>query len=83
MDIKLRKQPETLYLKEKDNLSLVFGPCKESGCDEADHLPAYRVDGKLLTESMTINAGDIESWEKIPPSKEYPNGLQEIKLKKK
>lgn len=83
VDIKLRKQPETLYLKEKDNLSLVFGPCKESGCDEADHLPAYRVDGKLLTESMTINAGDVESWEKIPPSKEYPNGLQEIKLKKK
>ncbi|MDE6017759.1 MAG: hypothetical protein K2G85_02975, partial [Muribaculaceae bacterium] len=82
VDIKLKKQSETLNLKDRD-ISLIVGPCNESDCGEADRLPAYRVDGKLLTASMTINANDIDSWEKIPPSEKFPNGLEEIKLKKK
>ncbi len=82
VDIKLKKQSETLILKDTE-LSLIVGPCNESDCDEANRLPAYRVNGKLLTASMTINSNDIESWENIPPSEEFPNGLQEIKTKKK
>ena len=63
-----------------DNLQLVVGPCND---DDLDVRVAFRVDGKVLSQSMTINADDIESFENVPPSKEFPNGLCDIRLKKK
>ncbi|MDE7347111.1 MAG: M56 family metallopeptidase [Muribaculaceae bacterium] len=66
-----------------DKVQLVVGPCSEDDCDSSDHLQIFRVDGKVLSQRMTINADDIESLENIPPCDEFPNGLCDIKLKKK
>ena len=66
-----------------DNVQLVVGPCNDENCDSRDDLQIFRVDGEVLSQSMTINTNDIESIENIPPCKEFPNGLCDIKLKKK
>ncbi|MDE6380287.1 MAG: M56 family metallopeptidase [Muribaculaceae bacterium] len=77
---KAQRQENTLNF---DNVQLVVGPCSEEDCDDSDHLQIFRVDGKVLTQKMKINANDIESIENIPSSEEFPNGLVDIKLKKK
>ena len=66
-----------------DNVQLVVGPCDEEDCDAPDDLQVFRVDGKVLSQRMTINANDIESIDNVPPSEEFPKGLCDIKLKKK
>ncbi|MDE5813452.1 MAG: M56 family metallopeptidase [Muribaculaceae bacterium] len=66
-----------------DNVQLIVGPCCDEDCDAADNMETFRVDGKVLSQRMSINANDIESIENIPASEEFPNGLCDIKLKKK
>ncbi len=69
-------------LNKEGEAKLVVGPSNEKDCD-AREVQAFRVDGKLLTESMTIDMSDIESYKNYPPSAEFPGGLCDIKLKKK
>ncbi len=76
------KQESFIKLSKNGGAKLIIGPSSEKDC-EAQEMQAFRVDGKILTESMTVDMRDIESYEILPPSKEFPGGLCDIKLKKK
>ncbi len=78
----IKKEETYIKLSENGSAKLVVGPSEEKECDVGD-TQAFRVDGKLLTESMTIDMSDIESYKVFPPSEEFPGGLCDIKLKKK
>lgn len=81
----LKKHTKTVHVNEVEvnDVKLIVGPCNEKDCDDLANMQAFRVDGKLVTQRMLINANDIESCDNFPPSKEFPYGLCEIKLKKK
>lgn len=70
-----------IQLSKNGGAKLLVGP-RDKDCEVAD-IQAIRVDGKLLTEGMTIDLSDIETSETYPPSDEFPGGLWDIKLKKK
>lgn len=76
------KEETYIKLSENGSAKLVVGPSGEKDCDVRD-MQALRIDGKLLTESMTLDLSDIESYKTFPPSEEFPGGLCDIKLKKK
>lgn len=76
------KEETYIKLSENGSAKLVVGPSGEKDCDVRD-MQAFRVDGKLLTESMTLDLSDIESYKTFSPSEEFPGGLCDIKLKKK
>ncbi len=79
-----KKQANHPYIRFTNNggAELVVGSSYEKDCNLQD-IQAFRVDGKLLREGMTIDMSDIESYKTYPPSKEFPGGLCDIKLKKK
>ncbi len=76
------KQENYIKLNKDDGVKLVIGASADNDCDVKDP-QAFRVDGKLLTQSMTVDMSDIESYKTYPPSKEFPGGLCDIKLKNK
>lgn len=76
-----KEEAPFIKLSKNGGAKLMVGP-RDKDC-EADGLQAVRVDGKLLTEGMTIDLSDIETSETFPPSEEFPGGLWDIKLKKK
>lgn len=78
----IKKEETYIKLSENGSAKLVVGPSDDKECDVSE-MQAYRVDGKLLTECMTIDMSDIESYKIFPPSEEFPGGLCDIKLKKK
>ncbi len=69
------------YIKLAGGAKLVVGQYDND--TDANAIQAVRVDGKLLTEGMSIDFNDIETYKAFPPSEEFPGGLLDIKLKKK
>ena len=76
-----KEEAPFIKLSKNGEAKLMVGP-HEKDC-EGSEIQAIRVDGKLLTEDMTIDFNDIETYETFPPSEEFPGGLCDIKLKKK
>lgn len=80
---KLDEKETPLVMDRNSNLQLHIGPCNESEHMGDAEAQAYRIDGKLVTERMVINTEDIETMETLPANEEFPNGIVDIKLKKK
>ena len=76
-----KEEAPFIQLSKNGGAKLMVGP-HDKDCEVAE-IQAIRVDGKLLTEDMTIDLSDIETSETFPPSEEFPGGLWNIKLKKK
>lgn len=76
-----KEEAPFIQISKNGEAKLMVGP-HDKDCEVAE-IQAIRVDGKLLTEDMTIDFNDIETYETFPPSEEFPGGLCDIKLKKK
>lgn len=72
----------TVAVPDDETVWLIAGNAIDCQDSDGEARLAVKVDGKLITERTAINFNDIESFVQIAPSKEYPGGLWDIKLKK-
>ena len=77
-----KQESPLIKISKNGGAKLIVGTSHDKDC-EVKHIQAVRVDGELMTEGMTIDLSDIETYETYPPSEEFPGGLCDIKLKKK